>query len=329
MPLARIFMIAVEKNSLHSFLAKHDEKTWTRALENIIPSVHPVDQVATEIWFSFWPLKLSQSLQQSADAAQTAGKMQLDGRYRLEEQIDASVEFLFGSRYWPEIKKTVLRYAGTSADLDSIGLEKLIRDMASSLAAERKISPSVLLGITAVACMILQQVGIAAFAAAAEYPGPALRDSLTAEEVLKARAPETRRGLFSFLRPTDKKFTITFDENKKGYTFQAICAQDLSMACAVDRRNYQSQDPRRIEGPIPCQCRSGACGYCWIGVLGGKDKLSEITEFEKKRLKYFGYASSDRDGETHPPVRLACQSKCYGEVSIVIPPWNGVLDGRY
>ena len=42
-------MIAVEKNSLHSFLAKHNEKTWTRALENIIPSVHPVDQVATEI----------------------------------------------------------------------------------------------------------------------------------------------------------------------------------------------------------------------------------------------------------------------------------------
>ena len=321
-------MLAVQQSSLHPFLAKHDEKTWTRVLANIIPSVHPVDQVATQIWFSFWPLKLSQSLQQSSDVAQTAKKMQLDGKYRLEEQIDSSVEFLFGSRYWPEIKRTVLRYAGTATDLDSIGLEKLIRDMAGSLAAERKISSSVLLGIGAIACMILQQVGIAAFVAAAEGSSSPRRDSLTAEEVLKARAPETQRGFFGFLRPTDKKYTITFDEHKKGNAFRAIRAQDLSMACATDRRDHQSQDHRRIEGPIPCQCRSGACGYCWIGVLGGKDKLSEITEFEKKRLKYFGYASSDSDQETHPPIRLACQSKCYGEVSIVIPPWNGVLDGR-
>src|SRR5438093_4468176 len=161
-------MLAVQQSSLHPFLAKHDEKTWTRVLANIIPSVHPVDQVAIQIWFSFWPLKLSQSLQQSSDVAQTAKKMQLDGKYRLEEQIDSSVEFLFGSRYWPEIKRTVLRYAGTATDMDSIGLEKLIRDMAGSLAAERKISSSVLLGIVAIACMVLQQVGIAAFAAAAE-----------------------------------------------------------------------------------------------------------------------------------------------------------------
>src|SRR5437773_2971380 len=284
MPLARIFMIAVEKNSLHSFLAKHDEKTWTRALENIIPSVHPVDQVATEIWFSFWPLKLSQSLQQSADAAQTAGKMQLDGRYRLEEQIDASVEFLFGSRYWPEIKKTVLRYAGTSADLDSIGLEKLIRDMASSLAAERKISSSVLLGITAVACMILQQVGIAAFAAAAEYPGPALRDSLTAEEVLKARAPETRRGLFSFLRPTDKKFTITFDENKKGYTFQAICAQDLSMAVPWTGETINLKIHVGLKGPSLVNAEVGLAVIAGSGSWAGKINCPKLLNLKRSGL---------------------------------------------
>ena len=321
-------MIAVEQNSLHCFLAKHDEKTWIHILANLIPSIHPVDQIATQIWFSFWPLKLSQSLEQCADPAQTTKKMQLDGKYRLDEQIDSSVEFLFGSRYWPEIKKTVLLYTRTSTDLERMGLEKLIRDMASSLAAERKVSVSILLGITAIACMILQQVGIAAFAPAAKTRGPSTRESLTAEQALKRRIEATQRGFFGFLRAVDRKYTITFDENRKECSFQAIRAQDLSMACATDKRDYQSQDHRRIEGPIPCQCRSGACGYCWIGVLSGKDKLSEITEFEKKRLKYFGYASSDSDGETHPPIRLSCQSKCYGDISIVVPPWNGVLDGR-
>src|SRR5436309_7109096 len=135
-------MIAVEQNSLQAFLAKHDEKTWIGVLANLIPSIHPVDQVATQIWFSFWPLKVSRSLRQCVDPAQTAKKMQLDGKYRLDEQIDSSTQFLFGSRYWPEVKKAVLLYAGTSTDLDCIGLEKIIRDMASNVAVECKIPVS-------------------------------------------------------------------------------------------------------------------------------------------------------------------------------------------
>ena len=39
-------------------------------------------------------------------------------------------------------------------------------------------------------------------------------------------------------------------------------------------------------------------------------------------MKVFGYNQPD---EAKPFMRLACQAKAYGNVSIVIPPWNGVF----
>ena len=100
------------------------------------------------------------------------------------------------------------------------------------------------------------------------------------------------------------------------------------MAAGKDERDYQSIDSRRIGGPIPFQCRVANCGTCWIGVLGGKEKLSEISKFEKERLKYFGYDFSNSEQETHPPIRLACQARCFGDLSIAIAPWNGILNVR-
>ena len=118
---------------------------------------------------------------------------------------------------------------------------------------------------------------------------------------------------------------MTFDESAPDSFYEALEGQDLSMASGSDARDFQELDPRRIAGPVPVQCRSGACGYCWIGVLSGQENLSEMTAFEKRRLEYFGYAPPKEIARKHPSVRLACQSKCYGDVSIVVPPWNGVL----
>jgi ferredoxin len=320
-------MIALEPNIFHSYLRKHDEDVWSQILAKIIPSVHPVDQTATRIWFSIWPLKLSQALQRAVDPLQTAKRMQLDGNYRLDTQINSSVEFLYGARYWPAVKKAVLLHAeSSSSNLDRVSLEGQIREIAGSVAAHLETSESLLLGITAIAIMTLQQVGIAAFSFAADKLTVQPKDGRSPDQVLKTRARESRGGVFSFLHAIDRKFTITFDENKADCGFQAIRNQDLSMASASDKRDYKSSDQRRIAGPIPAQCRSGACGYCWIVIIFGKEKLSEITPFEKKRLRYFGYTANEYDGETHPPIRLACHSRCFGDLSIVIPPWNGVLD---
>ena len=81
--------------------------------------------------------------------------------------------------------------------------------------------------------------------------------------------------------------------------------------------------PRRFqEGPIPAQCRSATCGTCWVGVLGGREKLSEIEPYETRRLREFGYIDVT---ETRPIIRLACQARASGNVTIVIPPWHGFV----
>jgi hypothetical protein len=62
-----------------------------------------------------------------------------------------------------------------------------------------------------------------------------------------------------------------------------------------------------------------------VGVLGGAEKLSDVAVREGKQIKEFGYIDTT---EPKPLIRLACQAKAMGAVSIVIPPWNGVF-GRY
>ena len=316
-------MIAVEPNVFQSFLAKHDEKQWDEVVGRLLSSIHPVDQVATKIWFSFWPLRLRRELRESADLVQTAKRLQLDGNYRLEEHVDSSVEYFLGSRFWGGVKRAILQHAEAMNRSAGAGLEEQIRGIADKVARDKSVEVRFVLGITAVGVMIFQQIGIAAFAAAAERSYE-IKNHDSPEQLLKARQGKQGgwRSMFG-----GRRHKVTLDESQPDGSFQALEGQDLSMASSCDKRDFRSQDHRRIAGPIPAECRSGACGYCWIGVLGGQENLSPVTEFEKKRLHHFGYVRRDMEVGAHSHIRLACQSKCYGDVSIVIPPWNGVLDG--
>jgi hypothetical protein len=60
-------------------------------------------------------------------------------------------------------------------------------------------------------------------------------------------------------------------------------------------------------------------------VLGGAEKLSPVEERERRVVRQLGYADTD---EPRPLIRLSCQARGLGAVSIVIPPWNGVF-GKY
>jgi uncharacterized 2Fe-2S/4Fe-4S cluster protein (DUF4445 family) len=57
-------------------------------------------------------------------------------------------------------------------------------------------------------------------------------------------------------------------------------------------------------------------------VLGGAEKLSEVADLEWRKITEFGYIDTE---EPRPLIRLACQAQAYGNISIVIPPWNGVF----
>jgi ferredoxin len=318
-------MIAVDRNVFHAFLTRHDEKQWAEAVEQLLPLVHAVDQLATRIWFSFWPLRLARELQEASDTKEAAKKLQLDGNYHLEEQLDSSVEYFMGSRYWGGVKRAIVDYAESAKEDGS--LQQQICLIAKKVAAANGVEERLVLGITAVGVMSLQQIGLSAFASAVRRSFE-IKNGKSDEQLLRMRSGKSGGGLRGLLGLTSKTHRVTFDESRSDCSFHAMNGQDLSMASGTDKRDYTNQDHRRVAGPIPAQCRSGACGYCWIGVIGGKENLSEITEFEKKRLRHFGYISQEGEIEKHPHVRLACQSKCYGNVSVVIPSWNGVLNGH-
>jgi ferredoxin len=127
------------------------------------------------------------------------------------------------------------------------------------------------------------------------------------------------------MRGIRKQWTVTFDENDPAATFQATQAQEIASAAQSDKREYRSKDARCIpnEGPIPVDCRSASCGTCWVGVLGGAQKLSAVEKHEAARMKVFGYANLTEG--TQPVIRLSCQARVSGAVSVVIPPWNGII----
>jgi ferredoxin len=188
-----------------------------------------------------------------------------------------------------------------------------------------KVDPTLVTGITAVAFMTLQQVGAAAFRAAAGTIRK-LPDK-SPEEILNDRARDDKQPLLSFLFNPDKIFSITFDEHDPAAKFKLINTQHLTTAAANDKRDFRSRDSRCIagEGPIPVECRTAACGTCWVGVLAGSEKLSEVATLEWRKIAEFGYIDTE---EPRPLIRLACQAQAYGNVTVVIPPWNGIF-GRF
>lgn len=308
-----------------NFLNQHDEEAWAATLTTLLRSIHEVDQNATQIWFAFYPLALFQALEQAEDPDRLRQQLLMQGTFYLKDQIDSSHAFLYGHRYWPEVKKAVESHAREFQKHGSLADQ--ILEVAGSVAKQLKTDGSLVVGITAVAFMTVRQAGLEAFKKA---PGKMLIDHKHArrspEQVLRERAKDDSQGLLGFLRTVNKKWTVTYDENDDRATYRMNHVQDLAWGAAEDRsRNWREIDPRRVEGPIPVECRSASCGTCWVGILGGAEKLSDVASREGKKIKEFGYIETS---EPKPLIRLACQAQTHGAVSLVIPPWNGVF-GKY
>jgi ferredoxin len=249
----------------------------------------------------------------------------MQGNYRLRDQIDSSHTFLYGHRYWPEVKRETVAHARAFTGQSS--LSDQILAVAQKVASQAKVDQSLVVGIAAVAFMTLRQVGLEAFEQA---PGNVQIDrkhgQKSPDQVLRERAKDDSQGVLGFLKTVNKKWTVTYDENDDTARYRLNHVQDLAWGAAEDRsKNWREIDPRRVEGPIPVECRSASCGTCWVGVLGGAEKLSDVAAREGKKIKEFGYIDTS---ESKPLIRLACQAQAYGAVSIVIPPWNGVF-GKY
>ena len=321
-------MSSKRETPLEAFLNRHDDAAWRETLTTLLPAVHEVDRSAAQVWFHFYPLALLRAFQAAEDPAKLAQELLMQGSWYLKDRLDSSHTFLYGHRFWPEVKRAVVRAAEGGEVPEGRTLAEVVREVARAVAGERKVEEALTVAIAAVGLMALQQVGLEEFR---RTPGEVRIDrrhlKRTPEEVLRERARDEGQGLFGFLRTADKRWTVVWDENTDDRRFKALDRQEVASGAQADKRPWHESDPRCTvnEGPIPVQCRSASCGTCWVGVLGGAENLSATEGRERRMMPLFGYVETD---DPKPLIRLSCQARAEGPVSVVIPPWNGYF-GKY
>ncbi len=310
-------------NNYEKCLSNFNESAWLESLGTLLPSIHEVDRDATAIWFRFYPLALQRFLADAEDKAREIQKLVIQGDYELTDQIDTSHSFLYGHRYWKEVK-TEIKHRADAFSGDSLEIADEARSIAQAASKTAGVGESLLLGMAAIGLMTLVQVGWDEFKRSPGTTGtPHGLLAKTPDQIVAERAKDDSQGIFGFLRTVDRQYTVNWQDSRSSGSFRIKNDADIASASALDQsQNWRSKDARCWEGVVPVECRSAACGTCWVGVVGGKEKLSEVQRLERKQMQVFGYNQPD---EPKPLLRLACQAKASGNVSIVIPPWNGVF----
>lgn len=306
-----------------AFLRQHDDQAWAAAIERLLPRMHGVDRAALRIWTAFHPVGLNRVLRETVDRRVVARRLRLTGRYDLREQLDTSHLFLYGHRFWPEARRAVLEFAAAERAPASLDLAELADELSRHVAERSRTEVQLVRGITAVALLTVQHVGVEALRrAAGQTQPPSHRLRRDPDAILRARARDDSQGVLGFLRGANRRYTVTWDERDPKATFPLINSQHITTAAQRDTRDHAERDPRCFDGPIAVRCRSGACGTCWVGVLAGADKLAPLASRERLRLREFGYVTAN---EPYPLIRLACQAQAFGNVTLVLPQWNGVF----
>ena len=309
-------------NQFESYLQKFNEDQWQTTIESLLSSIHDVDRNAVQIWFRFFPLSLQQYLANSPDTDEAKQNLAMQGDFGLEDRVDTSHSFLYGHRYWPAVKAAIMAESLVFAD-QGVDLADEIKQIAAMIAEKVKAQESLLIGITAVGFMTLAQVGLDRFQSeGAEVRKPNGLMAKSPDAIVAKRREDDSQGLFGFLKTVNKKYSVIYDEPNGG-RFEILNDQEIASASANDRsQNWQEKDARCWEGPVPVECTSASCGTCWVGVIAGQDKLSEVARRERRAVKVFGYSQAENP---KPVIRLACQARASGNVTIVIPPWNAVF----
>jgi ferredoxin len=316
-------MSIIDGTRLEVYLSQFSAGDWAATLEELLQCIHEVDRNAVQIWDRFFPLGLHAYLEAAEDRDEAIRGLALQGNFELKEQVDSSHKFLYGHRYWKTVKAAIVAESQVFTDQKPTLLQE-IKQIGMLVSEKLKVERPLINSMVYIGLMTLNQVGIEAFSAtdgSVEKPSGLM--SKTADQVVKARAEDDSQGLFGFLKTDNKKYTVAYNDSYEAGKFNVINDEEIASASARDQsKDWKSRDERCWEGVVPVECRSASCGTCWIGVLGGQDKLSEVKPRERRQMKVFGYTQSD---DPKPFIRLACQARASGNVTIVIPPWNGVF----
>ena len=309
--------------NLETYLAKFNESDWLAAIDELKGCVHEVDLAAVQIWFRFYPLSLKQFIDAAEDRDATLHGIAMQGDFELKDQIDTSHSFLYGHRYWKTVKAAIEAEAVVFTD-QTHGLKEEIKQIAMLVAEKLKVDRPLINAMVAVGLMTLNQVGLEAFKAASrEVEKPTGIMSKSPDAIVKERATDDSQGIFGFLKTVNKKYSVNYIAAHYEGKFPVTSDQEVASASALDHsKNWQELDSRCWEGPVPVECTAASCGTCWVGVIGGQEKLDEVKRRERRQMKVFGYNAPD---EPKPFMRLACQARAEGNVTLVIPPWNAVF----
>jgi len=309
--------------NLVTYLAQFEESDWLEALESLLPCIHEVDKNAVQIWFRFYPLGLHRMLASAEDRDDVIRGLALQGDFELKDQIATSHHFLYGHRYWKSVKKKIISENEKFKD-EGQSLADEIKQLAIRVSAKQSVERNLVNAIAAIGLMTFNQVGADAFAATSgEVEDPSGLMSKSPDAIVAQRAKDDSQGLLGFLRTVDKKYSVKYLNGRLNGRFPIMDDQEIASASGRDRsRDWKADDERCWEGVVPVECVSASCGTCWVGVLGGQEKLSEVKPRERRAMKVFGYKQPE---DEKPFLRLACQAKAFGNVTIVIPPWNGVF----
>lgn len=309
-------------NAFIEALESKNEAAWLDAIGSLLPSIHEVDRNAVQIWFRFYPIDLVRFLESSDDVETAMKGIAMEGDFGLLDKIDSSHRFLYGHRYWPQVKQAVQNRAESDAAFTDLATE--IKAIAASVAKSASVNENLTTAIAAVGLMTLSQAGYDEFKAASGVAEKATGTMTKSPDAIVAeRATDDSQGIFGFLKTINKQFSVNFKAFASEGSFKIISNEELASASQKDHsRDWQALDSRCWDGPVPIECTSASCGTCWVGVTGGQEKLTDPSVRERKQMKVFGYNQPD---DAKPFMRLACQAKASGNVSIVIPPWNAVF----
>ena len=309
--------------NLETYLSKFNEADWLDAVDTLLPCIHEVDRNAVQIWFRFYPLSLKQFIDAAEDRDATLHGIAMQGDFELKDQIDTSHRFLYGHRYWKVVKAAIEAESVVFTD-QTHSLNEEIKQIGMLVAEKLHIERQMVNAIVATGLMTLNQVGIEAFkTASGETEVPSGIMSKSPNAVIAERAKDDSQGLFGFLKTINKKFSVNYIAAFGAGKFPVMNEQEIASASANDRsQNWQEMDSRCWEGPVPVECTAASCGTCWVGMLGGQEKLDDVKARERRQMKVFGYNQPD---DAKPFMRLACQARAAGNVTLVIPPWNAVF----
>ncbi len=188
---------------------------WSNAIEAALPRIHEVDRNATQIWFAFHPLALHNHLAKADNLEKELLGLAVQGDYSLDATIGSSHDFLYGHRFWADVKHAIEARAESFSD-DALDLLEEALKIAKSVAAGAKANESLVLGITFVGLMTLAQTGFEKFSASKGNVGaPSGLLAKSPETILEMRAKEDSQGIFGFLKTINKKFIVKWDETDR------------------------------------------------------------------------------------------------------------------